>query len=234
MKVVSASVPCCGIWALISRDANDIAVNGAWRLPPLPLCRLEAFLRFCVVPEIAIGESHGCVCLGPHPGAWRAAENDLRSCDGLPWIAMLLRVNGEVQVAERVERIDIRRLMEVLHGFLKLSFVQQSPAQVILRDVVGRGDLDDVRPQDYIVAPDSQSDDKSPTLSATRTTTLAPNSTVAGIFLCPAQSATPQQIMMNKSDERQIGIAIGHGLFTHLHQSDHGHHGPQKPEPSHQ
>ena len=33
-------------------------------------------------------------------------------------IAMLLRVNGEVQVAERVERIDLRGRMEVLHGFL--------------------------------------------------------------------------------------------------------------------
>src|ERR1035441_9207163 len=117
----------------------------------LPLRRLQAFPRFFLVSERAIGKPHGGICLGSQPGAGRAGENDVRARDRLLRIVMLLRVNGEVQVAERVERLNLRGHAEMLHSFLELSGVQQRSAQVILSDVVGRGDLDDVRPQDDIV-----------------------------------------------------------------------------------
>ena len=35
-----------------------------------------------------------------------------------------------------------------------------------------------------------------------------------------------------QADERDVGIAIGHRLLTHLHQPDHRHQGAQEPEPS--
>src|ERR1019366_8352916 len=109
---------------LANSNAKLLGETNPWtrdrtrQLRALPLRRLEAFPRFFLVPEFAIGKPHGGICLRSQPGAWRAAEDDVRARDRLLRIVMLLRINGEVQVAKRVERIDLRSRAEMLHSFL--------------------------------------------------------------------------------------------------------------------
>ena len=48
---------------------------------------------------------------------------------------------------------------------------------------------------------------------------------------CSAKSRQQPADHEEQSDERQIGVAIGHRLHAHLHEADHGHQGSQEPQP---
>ena len=161
------------------------------------------------------------------------ADGFLVLADGLVDLAFLAEGGAEVVVGIGVIRFEADGFLKLADRLLGLAFLKEGVAEVVVRDVIILRDFERMTEKGLTVLPITKllPRQRHAENHCRRTRQRQPNR-----MMPPA----PRQFMRapdghnQNPHRRNISVTIRHRLFAHLHQANHGHQRPDKPQPAHQ
>ena len=161
------------------------------------------------------------------------ADGFLVLADPLVDLAFLDDGDAEVVVGQGVIRFQADGFLELPNRLVNLAFLVEGAAEVEVREVIVLRDFERMPEQGFTVLPMPEllprqrqaEDDRRCTRHRQGNHTVMPAS---GQFVHAPDGEDQHPKRWN------ISIPIRHRLFAHLHQPDHGHQRPAKPQPPHQ